>query len=441
MMCPMDTTGDIERNFNSELDCFLRACGHDDRWRVIEVIKDADVTGSTEVVVPAGASVAHGSFDSAVPRYVRKVYSVQSDGADVYEVLQRAQQVGLFIDHVPRIVECLRGPERRSVVMEYVEGPTLSEYISSGNVSPAAVKYLFLQICMAVRELHECINPPVIHRDLKPSNIIVSPSGPVLVDFGIARLWREGAECDTTHFGTRRYAPPEQFGFGQTSVRSDIYALGKVLFFCLTGRQPPNAMDVSSCEEAGVAHSIARVICKACAFDPRERYASVRELSSAVSSLPQQAWMKRPGPNSGGLLAPFDSMVNQAQGALSNARGVAGSFLRLLRRIPRWAGVIWNLVLLCELALCVMGSQFAIFYPNAFDSALPFWFRVMEYDLLTVCAPAAIVSILLDKRGLWKRIPVLRNCGQLQVCLVGTGVIVMCFTVTVCASLIALPKL
>lgn len=300
----MDTTGDIESNFDSELDCFLRACGHDDRWRVIEMLKDADATGSTEVVVPVGASVTYGSFDSAVPRYVRKVYPVQSDGADVYEVLQRAQRVGLFIDHVPKIVECLRGPERRSVVMEYVEGPTLSEYISSGNVSPAAVKYLFLQICMAVRELHECINPPVIHRDLKPSNIIVSPSGPVLVDFGIARLWHEGAECDTTHFGTRRYAPPEQFGFGQTSVRSDIYALGKVLFFCLTGGQPPNAMDVSFCEEAGVAHSIARVICKACAFDPRERYASVRELSSAVSSLLQQAWMKRPGPNSGGLLPP-----------------------------------------------------------------------------------------------------------------------------------------
>ena len=275
------------------------------------------------------------------------------------------------------------------------------------------MKYLFLQICFAVRELHECINPPVIHRDLKPSNIIISPSGPQLIDFGIARLWHEDAECDTTHFGTRCYAPPEQFGFGQTSVRSDIYALGKVLFFCLTGRQPPNAIDVSSCEEAGVAHSIARVICKACAFDPRERYASVRELSSAASSLPQQAWMKRPGPNSGGLLAPFDSMVNQAQGALSNARDVAGSFLRLLRRIPRWAGVIWNLLLLCELALCAMGSQFAIFYPNAFDSALPFWFRVMEYDLLTVCVPAAIVSILFDKRGLWKRIPVLRNCGQL----------------------------
>lgn len=439
----MDTTGDIGSNFDSELDCFLRAYGHDDRWRVIEVLKDADATGSTEVVVPAGASMARGSFDSAVPRYVRKVYPVQSDGADVYEVLQRAQRAALFIDHVPKIVECLRGPERRSVVMEYVEGPTLSEYISSGNVSPAAMKYLFLQLCTAVRELHECINPPVIHRDLKPSNIIISPSGPQLIDFGIARLWHEDAECDTTHFGTRRYAPPEQFGFGQTSVRSDIYALGKVLFFCLTGRQPPNAMDVSSCEEAGVAHPIARVICKACAFDPRERYASVLELGAAVSSLPQQAWTGCSHPVSSSPSGAFNMLeqrVNRANRALAKAQSSAGSVRRLLRRIPRWVGTIWNLLLLCELLLCIMGSQFAIFKPNAFDSTLPFWFRVMEYDLLTVCAPAIIVGMLLDKRGVWKRIPVLRNCGQLQICLVGTGVIMMCFTVTVCASLIVLPK-
>lgn len=440
----MDTTGDIESNFDSELDCFLRTCGHDDRWRVIEVLKDADATGSTEVVAPAGASAACGGPDATPQRFVRKVYPTQPDSVDVYEVLQRAQQVGLFVGCVPRIVECLRGPECRSVVMEYVEGPTLSEYISGGGVSSVTVRYLFLQLCIAVGELHERVNPPVIHRDLKPSNIIVSPSGPVLIDFGIARLWHEDAECDTTHFGTRRYAPPEQFGFGQTSVRSDIYALGKVLFFCLTGEQPPNALDARSCEEAGVPHPIARVICKACAFDPRERYASVRELGAAVSLLPQQAWTGCSHLISSSPSTTFDSIenrVNQAGQALEKVRGGVGSFLRLLRRIPRWAGVIWNLLLLCELALCVMGSQFAIFYPNAFDSALPFWFRVMEYDLLTVCAPAAIVSILLDKRGLWKRIPVLRNCGQLQVCLVGTGVIVMCFTVTVCASLIALPKL
>lgn len=437
----MNTTGDIEGNFQGELDCFLRACGHDDCWRVLEVLKEDDETGSTEIVAPVGFSTSNGACMGTPQRFVRKIYPGQSDGADVYEVLQRAQQSGLLIGCVPRIIECLRGPECRSVVMEYVEGPTLAEYIMRSNVLPATIKYLFLQLCVAVRELHERIDPPVIHRDLKPSNIIVSPKGPVLIDFGIARLWHEGAECDTTHFGTRRYAPPEQFGFGQTDVRSDIYALGKVLFFCLTGKQPPNALDARSCEEYGVPRPFARVICKACAFDPRERYASVRELGAAVGSLPSHAWEECSGMLPSNLASQCDSLVTRVNRTCTSMRNGANAFLHLLRRTPRWVGAIWNLLLLCNLILCIMGSQFAIFRPNAYDSALPFWFRIMEYDLLTVVAPAAIVSILLDKRGMWKRVPVLRNCGQLQVCLVGTGVIVMCFTVTVCASLVALPKL
>ena len=83
---------------------------------------------------------------------------------------------------------------------------------------------------------------PVIHRDLKPSNIIVSGanytpdtgmtfSSLVIIDLGIARVWREGADADTVKFGTRPYAPPEQYGFGQTSVRSDVYALGACCSF------------------------------------------------------------------------------------------------------------------------------------------------------------------------------------------------------------------
>ncbi|MZJ26328.1 hypothetical protein GT516_00170 [Collinsella sp. BIOML-A4] len=89
----------------------------------------------------------------------------------------------------------------------------------------------------------------VIHCDLKPSNIIVSGvryaadagmtfSSLVIIDLGIAHVWRDGADADTVKFGTRPYAPPEQYGFGQTSVRSDIDALGALLFFCLTRTDP-----------------------------------------------------------------------------------------------------------------------------------------------------------------------------------------------------------
>ena len=129
----MNTTGDIEGNFQGELDCFLRACGHDDRWRVLEVLKEDDETGSTEIVAPVGFSTSSGACMGTPQRFVHKIYPGQSDGADVYEVLQRAQQSGLLIGCVPRIIECLRGPECRSVVMEYVEGPTLAEYIMRGT--------------------------------------------------------------------------------------------------------------------------------------------------------------------------------------------------------------------------------------------------------------------------------------------------------------------
>ena len=97
---------------------------------------------------------------------------------------------------------------------------------------------IFPRLCDAVLELHEGFGAPLIHRDLKPSNIMVSCGGLSLIDQGIAREYKGDATTDTHHFGTRAYAPPEQFGFGQTTVRSDVYALGMILYFCLVEQTP-----------------------------------------------------------------------------------------------------------------------------------------------------------------------------------------------------------
>lgn len=67
---------------------------------------------------------------------------------------------------------------------------------------------------------------------------MVSDAGLTIIDFGIARAFREGAAGDTAHFGTRCYAPPEQFGYGQTDERSDVYALGMLLYYLLAERDP-----------------------------------------------------------------------------------------------------------------------------------------------------------------------------------------------------------
>ena len=138
---------------------------------------------------------------------------------------------------------------------------------------------MFPKLCEAVRELHEAFDPPLIHRDLKPSNVMLTRDNLTLIDFGIARSFDEAAEQDTHHFGTRAYAPPEQFGYGQSDARTDVYALGMLLYFCLTEKTPDAKARRAGYRDAGVPEPLRAVVERAAAFDPRDRYASVRSSS------------------------------------------------------------------------------------------------------------------------------------------------------------------
>ncbi|MEO8972922.1 MAG: protein kinase [Ktedonobacteraceae bacterium] len=126
------------------------------------------------------------------------------------------------------------------LVMDYIPGPTLLTYLHKEAPLPAleALNYA-MQLCDVLDYLHKQ-TPPVIFRDIKPSNIILAPDGRVmLVDFGIARYYKEGQLNDTTEFGSPGYAPPEQYqGEGQTDGRSDLYSLGVILHEMLSGKHP-----------------------------------------------------------------------------------------------------------------------------------------------------------------------------------------------------------
>ncbi len=124
------------------------------------------------------------------------------------------------------------------ISMEYVEGQTLEVLIHSmGHLSPSQTVALGRQICAGLQAIHE---RGIIHRDLKPGNVMVDRLGHVLLmDFGMAyqkdqdRLTAEGAI-----FGTLAYLSPEQ-GRGLADFRSDVYALGLILYEMLTGKRPP----------------------------------------------------------------------------------------------------------------------------------------------------------------------------------------------------------
>lgn len=144
------------------------------------------------------------------------------------------------LDHpsLPRIVDIIDNGITIYVVMDYIEGESLDKILHEyGAQSEELVIEWAMQLCDALAYLHSQ-KPPIIYRDMKPANIMLKPEGTIkIIDFGIAREYKEQKLSDTTVLGTKGYAPPEQYS-GQTDARSDIFALGMTMHHLLTGIDP-----------------------------------------------------------------------------------------------------------------------------------------------------------------------------------------------------------
>lgn len=292
---------------------------------------------------------------------------------------------------------------------------------------------------------------PIIHRDLKPSNIIVSGvryaadagmtfSSLVIIDLGIARAWREGADADTVKFGTRPYAPPEQYGFGQTSVRSDVYALGALLFFCLTGVDPKPGLDMlEQCEICGVPAPLADVICMAMALDPAKRFASAGALGRATRAAYDLSCPVRP-PAPAPVCAPASETVltpQEPQGSTGLPKPAASAALGLLSRIPEPLGRIWNTLVCLSLLVFFAGSHFAVFHPTGANQSYPTWLLIIEYFFFVDGLMVLMHFALLDKRRLRRRFTLLdsyRGKKLAKLWLKALGVLLLCMIVIVAVA-------
>lgn len=169
------------------------------------------------------------------------VLEAEKDSA--LELFRRESELQATLSHpgLPRVVDFfLDESGSRCLVMEFIPGRPLDEVLETIGrplLLQEAIPIL-LQVTHVLEYLHRC-DPPVVFRDLKPSNLMLTPEGKVtLIDFGIARHYDKDRKKDTQELGTPGFCAPEQYGHGQSTPRSDIYAVGTTLFHLVTRDDP-----------------------------------------------------------------------------------------------------------------------------------------------------------------------------------------------------------
>jgi serine/threonine protein kinase len=208
----------------------------------------------------------------------RQPYVLKKLAADLKQANEAEYVLLQSLDHprIPKAVELFAEGDFSYFIRSYAEGEPLHQLVKAhGTLTGKEITDIVLQLCDTLIYLHGQ-TPPIIHRDIKPSNVICAPDGRVyLIDFGISRRFNPEATQDTVFIGTLATAPPEQFGYAQTDVRSDIYALGILMIFLSTGRYDRASL-------RNMPAGLARIAEKCTQFSPKDRYASAAQLKCAL---------------------------------------------------------------------------------------------------------------------------------------------------------------
>jgi len=180
--------------------------------------------------------LAERLLGGAPHRVAIKVLSPHAAGKHFIERFHREQHILAMLDHpnITRLLDAGLGETGQPyLVMDFVDGGHIDEYCDRELLSVDARVRLFLQVCEAIAHAHRNL---VVHLDLKPSNVLVNAEGVVkLLDFGTSKLVQPDVSVTTTIFATPAYASPEQLRNEAVTTACDIYSLGAILFYLLTG--------------------------------------------------------------------------------------------------------------------------------------------------------------------------------------------------------------
>ncbi len=187
---------------------------------------------------------------------------------------QRERQVlaALEHEHIVAFLDAGALPDGRPfLVMEYVDGVPMTEWVRATRASERRRIELFLRVCAAVQYAHRML---VVHRDLKPSNVLVTAQGvPKLLDFGVASVLADEAEPAARAPLTPAYASPEALAGARPTAASDVYSLGVLLQELLSGELPRSG------QAPALGRDLDAIVGRAVEKDPARRYESAERLS------------------------------------------------------------------------------------------------------------------------------------------------------------------
>lgn len=221
--------------------------------------------------------------------------------------LKREQDILAHIahPHIPQLRDRFIEEGAPALVFDYIEGCTLEELLACrrGPQPLSFVLAIGVQLCTVLDYLHKN-TPPIVHRDLKPANVLLDEAGRVfLIDFGIACFWRSkgaggdgdtGPACDAHTFkryGTRGYAPPEQYSqLRPCTPRADLYSLGVILHHMLSGRDPQGKATDALFSFPPLALGedfvdVSRLVRRLLAREPRRRPRSALEVKHSLEEV------------------------------------------------------------------------------------------------------------------------------------------------------------
>ena len=262
--------------------------------------------------------------------------------------------------NIVKVLDVSFGDKIQYIVMEYIDGISLKEYIEQQRVTWQEAVYFVQQILRALQHAHD---KGIVHRDIKPQNIMLLADGTIKVtDFGIARFSRTDVRTDHTNkaIGSVHYISPEQARGALTDEKSDIYSVGVMLYEMLTGSLPfeaDNAVSVAIMQlqsqakkpteiNPDIPEGLEEITMKAMQKNPEKRYQSAAEMLQDIQEFKQNpsihfAYTYLTDENPTRYVDAITSIKGTSRSSVADAEPIEKQ--KFLFSKPFWLAMRWSL--------------------------------------------------------------------------------------------------